>query len=97
MLEIENKYAKERATDIGEVKGRILDALRNKAPSLVCAGGAHCRRGRDRLIVAAELTTSLTVELDAERTLGFVTERGGPTSHTAILARALGVLAVSGV
>ena len=97
ILEVDSEYIKERATDIGEVRRRILDALRDKAPSLVCAGGAHCLLGRDRLVVAVELTPSLTVELDTERTLGFVTERGGPTSHAAILARALGVPAVSGV
>jgi len=97
IMEVDSEYIKERATDIGEVKRRLLDALRNEAPSLVCAGGEHCLRGRDRLIVAVELTPSLTVELDTDRTLGFVTERGGPTSHAAILARAMGLPAVSGV
>jgi len=47
--------------------------------------------------VAEELTPSLTVDLDAEHLMGFVTEHGGINSHAAILARALGIPAVSGL
>jgi phosphotransferase system enzyme I (PtsI) len=95
--EVDNEYLKERATDIGEIRRRLLDALGNMKPSLQCAGEERCQRGRDRIIVAEELTPSLTVELDTKHTIGFVTERGGPTSHAAILARALGIPAVSGI
>jgi phosphotransferase system enzyme I (PtsI) len=48
-------------------------------------------------VVARELTPSLTVELQTEDLRGFVTEHGGATSHAAILARALGIPAVSGI
>lgn len=95
--EVDNEYIKERATDIGEVRRRLLDVLGKMNPSLQCAGEEHCQRGRDRIVIAEELTPSLTVELDAEHTIGFITERGGPTSHAAILARALGIPAVSGI
>ncbi len=94
---VDNEYIKERATDIGEIRRRILDVLRNMSPALQCTGQKHCRRGRDRIIVAEELTPSLTVEMDVRHTIGFVTERGGSTSHAAILARALGVPAISGI
>ncbi|MHC4442418.1 MAG: phosphoenolpyruvate--protein phosphotransferase [Planctomycetota bacterium] len=97
ILELDNEYIKERATDIGEIRRRLLDALQDMNPSLQCAGNEHCQRGRDRIIVAVELTPSLTMELDAEHTIGFVTERGGINSHAAILARALGIPAVSGI
>jgi phosphotransferase system enzyme I (PtsI) len=97
LLEVEHEYIRERATDIGEIRRRLLDVLGNMNPSLQCADQEHCQRGRDRIIVAEQLTPALTVDLDTERTLGFVTERGGPTSHAAILARALGIPAVSGV
>jgi phosphoenolpyruvate-protein kinase (PTS system EI component) len=66
-------------------------------PSFECAGQPHCQRGRNRIIIAEELTPGLAVELEADLTIGFVTERGGPTSHAAILARAVGIPAVSGI
>jgi phosphotransferase system enzyme I (PtsI) len=97
LLEVDDEYIKERATDIGEVRRRLLDVLRNINPSLQCEDEAHCQRGRDRVVVAKELTPSLTTELDTEQTRGFVTEHGGQTSHAAILARALGIPAVSGI
>ena len=97
LQEVDNEYLKERASDIGEIRRRLLDVLANMNPSLQCADDQHCQQGRDRIIVAEELTPSLAVELDMDRTLGFVTERGGPTSHAAILARALGIPAVSGI
>ena len=95
--DVDNEYIKERATDIGEIKRRLLDVLRNMNPSLQCADEEHCQRGRNRIVIADELTPRLTVELDTKHTMGFVTERGGPTSHAAILARALGIPAVSGI
>jgi phosphoenolpyruvate-protein phosphotransferase len=64
---------------------------------LQCAGQPHCQKGHVRIVVAEELTPALTLELDAGHTLGFVTERGGKTSHAAILARALGIPAVTGI
>lgn len=94
---VDNAYIKDRASDIGEIKRRLLDILGNMKPSLQCAGLPHCQKGRNRIIVAEELTPSLTLELDVEHTRGFVTERGGKTSHAAILARALGIPAVTGV
>lgn len=97
LLEIDNEYIKERASDIGELRRRVLDVLGNMNLSLQCSEENHCQRGRRRIIVTTELTAGMTVELDADETVGFVTERGGPTSHAAILARAMGIPAVSGV
>lgn len=97
ILQLDNEYLKERASDIGEVKRRLLDILSNMNPAFQCAGEEHCQRGRRRIVVARELTPSLTMELDAQHTWGFVTERGGAGSHAAILARALGIPAVSGI
>ncbi len=97
LLELDDEYIRERATDIGEVKRRLLDALANLAPGLQCAGAEHCQRGRHRILVASELTPALIVEVDAQNVRGFIAERGGPNAHAAILARALGVPAVSGI
>jgi phosphotransferase system enzyme I (PtsI) len=52
--------------------------------------------GHPFVLVARDLAPADTAILDATRVLGFVTEEGGPTSHTAILAKSLGVPAVVG-
>jgi phosphoenolpyruvate-protein phosphotransferase (PTS system enzyme I) len=94
---LDDDYLKERASDIGEVRRRLLDILGDLAPSLQCWSEAHCQQGLNRIVVAEELTPGLTVELNTEQVMGFVTERGGPNSHAGILARALGIPAVSGI
>jgi phosphoenolpyruvate-protein phosphotransferase (PTS system enzyme I) len=97
LRELNDNYLRERATDIVEIRTRLLDTLGNMGSSLRCWSQDHCQRGTNRIVVAEELTPSLTIELDTEHITGFVTERGGPTSHAAILARALGIPAVSGI
>lgn len=96
LQKLDDEYIKARATDFGEIKRRLLDVMGNMRPGLQC-DAAHCQKGRDRIIVAEELTPSLTVDVDPEQTMAFVTERGGINSHAAILARALGIPAVSGL
>ena len=49
------------------------------------------------IFYAADLTPTETSQLDMQRVLGIITVGGGPTSHSAILARALGIPAVAGV
>lgn len=97
LAEMDNEYVKERASDIGELKRRILDALAGLNPAFQCAGDSFCGRGKNRIVIARELTPSLTMELNTDSIRGFVTERGGIMSHAAILARALKIPAVSGV
>jgi phosphotransferase system enzyme I (PtsI) len=50
--------------------------------------------GTPFVLVARDLSPAVTAGLDPERVLGIVTERGGPTSHTAVLAKSLGIPAV---
>jgi phosphoenolpyruvate-protein phosphotransferase (PTS system enzyme I) len=97
MQEVDDEYLRDRASDFGEVKRRILDVLSNMKPSLQCTDKGHCQKGKNRIIVAEELTPSLTVDIETDKVLGFVSERGGQNSHGAILARALGIPAVSGL
>ena len=92
---LDDEYLRERASDIGEVRRRLLNNLGQAAPGFSCAG--QCRRGRHRIVIAEELTPTLTVSINANEVMGFVTERGGTNSHAAILARALGIPAVSGI
>jgi len=97
MLSLNNEYIKEKANDINELKRRVIDALSDINPSLQCAGEDHCQRGKNRVVIAVELTPSLTMEVDSEYVKGFVTEKGGVASHAAILARALNIPAVSAI
>jgi len=97
LAQMDNEYIRERASDIGEVKRRLLDALSNLKPSFQCSNESYCQKGKNRVVIAEELTPSLTMELNTESIRGFVTERGGVASHAAILARALKIPAVSGI
>jgi len=97
LLELERTYQSERASDIGELKRRLLGELCETTSAFVCASESYCQRGRHRIVVTAELAPALALELDADDILALVTDRGGVTSHAAILARALGVPAVSGI
>lgn len=86
-----DEYLRQRKGDISDVGGRLLENL---------AGGRRpVRERRDpRHIMAAEdIRPSDTVEIDWSRTLGVVMEAGGPTYHTAILARTHDVPCVTGV
>lgn len=83
----------ERRQDVLDVERRLLRAL---------AGGPAPRRpdgdGRSPVVVVAEdLTPSETAALAGGRVVGLVLEHGGPTSHTAIIAKALGFPCVVGV
>lgn len=96
MREFKDEYLRDRASDIVEVKRRVLANLLECIPGFVCENEA-CRRGRGRIVVTEELTPAITLEVETDEVLGFVSARGGINSHAAILARALGIPAVSGV
>jgi phosphotransferase system enzyme I (PtsI) len=97
LVKMDNEYLKERASDIGEVKRRLLDALANLNPSFQCQNDFFCEKGKNRIVIAEELTPSLTMELNTDSIKGFVTDRGGMASHAAILARSLRIPAVTGI
>lgn len=79
-----------RAADLRDVGRRVLTRL---VPGL--AGGSLADLPDEPVIlVAADLSPSDTAGLDTERVIGLATAQGGPTSHTAILARTLGIPAV---
>ncbi|HDP34612.1 MAG TPA: phosphoenolpyruvate--protein phosphotransferase, partial [Candidatus Hydrogenedentes bacterium] len=100
LLEVDDEYLKDRASDIGEARHRILDSFRRQRgdgdgySARPSDAGTH---GTPLIIVAEELTPGETVAFNQENTAGFLTERGGPASHVAILARAMGIPAISGV
>jgi len=91
MLEaLDDEYFCARAADVRDVVNRVLCILLGVAES-PCAGLAI-----PSIILARDLTPSDTVMLDKSLVLGFCTAEGGATSHTAILARGLGLPAVVG-
>jgi len=93
----DDEYFSERSTDIGEISRRLLDRLSNTRPGFNCEGQEHCSRGNERIIVAEELTADMTVHMNLNHVRGIITEHGGYSSHAAIIARSVGVPAVSGV
>ncbi|MDG5815220.1 phosphoenolpyruvate--protein phosphotransferase [Chitinispirillales bacterium ANBcel5] len=93
----DEQYFRERSTDIGEIKRRVLNRLGDKKSGFICIGHKECTNGKNKIIVAEELTAGMLVNMNMEKVLGIVTERGGITSHAAIIARSLGIPAVSGI
>lgn len=81
----------QRANDLVDVQQRLLRAVYGVGEQdLSCLP-------EPVIIVARELLPSDTAGMDAKNVLGIVTERGGATSHSAIIARGMGILAVLGV
>lgn len=83
-------YLRERAADVLDVAGRLVRCLTGEKEDGLTADGPV-------IIAADDLTPSQTAQLDRARVLGFVTRGGSPVSHTAILARSMGIPAVCGL
>ena len=87
---LEDAYQRGRANDIEDVGRQVLVNLVGEAP-----------RAADwtmpGILVATDLAPADTAQLDAHQVLGIALAAGGPTSHSAILARTLGIPAVVGV
>lgn len=88
---MEDEYFAARALDVQDVGRRLLRILLGVPDSSLDA------LGQPSIIVAQDLTPSDTASLPPEMTLGFCTAVGGLTSHTAILARTLGLPAIVGL
>ncbi len=85
-----DKYMQERAADIRDAGRQILSHLQGE-------NGLQLPDDQGEVIlVADDLMPSETIRLDKKHILGFVTRIGGKTSHTAILARSMGISAVVG-
>lgn len=92
--EMDDPYLRSRKDDIDHVVQRIQRILLAKElvnPDVVAT------RTEGHIIVADQLTPADTILFQHQGMLAFVTEHGGPLSHTAILARSLGIPAVVGV
>ena len=89
---VDDSYLSERAADIRDVTQRVLGNLMGQPQQ---AGVSDLTE--PCIVVANDLTPSDTAQLDPAKVLGFVTEVGSRTSHTAILARSLQIPAVLGL
>jgi phosphoenolpyruvate-protein kinase (PTS system EI component) len=85
-----DEYLSARAADIRDVGKRVLRILSGQSETDLSGLNAPS------VILAQDLTPSDTARLNKDFVLGFATAEGGPTSHTAILAKALGLPAVVG-
>ena len=100
LLESESQYIRERVSDINDLKTSFIDALMNPVSLFdekrydrdVMLNGK-----RNNVMIVQELTPRLVIEQKMERTGAIIAEKGGKTSHAAILCRALGITAVSGI
>ena len=88
--DLDNQYLRERAIDLKDVTDRILSF------ALGIQGHDLSEINSDVILVAEDITPSETTQLDTTYIKGFITEQGGMTSHSAIIARLLGIPAVSG-
>ncbi len=88
---LEDAYLQQRADDVEDVSNQVLLALAGKS------AGTPLTFAQPVILYAADLTPTETSQLDMKAVLGILTTGGGPTSHSAILARALGIPAISGV
>ncbi len=88
---MEDEFLRERAADMRDVTSRILNNLLNRA------GTGPQQLSDPCIVISHDLTPSTTAMLDRKRVLGFATDVGGRTSHTAIIARSLQIPAVVGM
>jgi phosphoenolpyruvate-protein phosphotransferase len=79
-----------RAVDIRDIGRQVLGHLMGKPEE-------HLLLESPVIVIASDLTPSQTAGLEKEKVLAFCLEKGGPTSHSAILAKALGIPAVVGL
>ncbi|HSR04650.1 MAG TPA: phosphoenolpyruvate--protein phosphotransferase [Proteiniclasticum sp.] len=87
---MDDEYMKERAADIKDVSKRLMNNLAGIEDSILI-------EENNTIVVADDLTPSDTAQLDKEKVIAFLTNVGGRTSHSAIMARTLEIPAVVGL
>ncbi|HCX77882.1 MAG TPA: phosphoenolpyruvate--protein phosphotransferase [Firmicutes bacterium] len=87
---LKNERMRERAADIKDVLNQLASEITGVRNNLEV-------KGKDTIIIAEELLPSDTIHLDPDMTVGFITEKGGSNCHSSIVARGLGIPALSNV
>ncbi|NRF95846.1 phosphoenolpyruvate--protein phosphotransferase [Paenibacillus frigoriresistens] len=88
---MEDENLRERAADIRDVTSRVMRLLKGQDDSALTAIQEPV------VLIAHDLTPSDTAQLNRNKTVGFITEIGGKTSHSAIMARSMQIPAVVGL
>src|SRR3954470_23877936 len=91
LSKIDDPYLRERAVDIDDVTRRVVQNLQGKAPKQALA------MAEPHILVAHNVTPSDAAMMDKQRVLGIATDLGSRTSHTAIMARSLGIPSIVGL
>lgn len=92
LADVEDDYFRERVSDVDQVGERIQRVLLGREDKSAWHAAVH-----GRVVVANDLSPADTAQMHKEQVLGFVTELGGRTSHTSIMARSLEIPAVVGL
>ena len=90
LSDIDDEYLKERAGDIRDIGNRLLKNILGM--NIIDLGEIS----EESILVAYDLTPSETAQLNLDKVLGFITDIGGRTSHTSIMARSLELPAIVG-
>jgi phosphotransferase system enzyme I (PtsI) len=93
--EIEDDYLRERKADISQVAERILKLLTGTATSLPQQAGVD-ELNTHMIVVARDISPADMMQFQDSAFVGFITDEGGHSSHTAIVSRSLGIPAVVG-
>ena len=88
---IENKYLRDRVKDVWDIERRVLRHLLGVSRTDLAELKTEC------IVIAHDLTPSQTASLDKDKIKAIATDAGGRTSHTAILAHALGIPSIVGL
>ena len=91
LSQIDDPYLRERALDIQDVTRRVVRNLQGKAPK------DFLSLTEQHVLLAHNITPSDTATMNREYVLGLATDLGSRTSHTAIMARSLGIPAIVGL
>lgn len=86
---MDDEYMQGRAADVMDISDRVINILTGREAGIVLTEPV--------ILVAQDLTPSETILLDKEKVLAFVTTGGSKSSHTAILAKILGIPAIVGI
>lgn len=88
LMAMDNELLRERAADVRDVSGRLMSGLRGEKYTTVSD------IAEESIIIAEDLSPSDTAQLNLDVVRGFITEIGSRTSHSAIMARSLGIPAI---
>ena len=95
--DIEDEYLRERKADVQQVVERILKALAGPPSAAALVEGVGGGAPDEMIVVAHDISPADMLQFKTQTFQGFVTDLGGRTSHTAIVARSLGIPAAVGV